>query len=177
MQRGSIAASIEMQHLGGGLRLRHREHAGHAAQRHGGQTRVVGVFDQDTQRIFPGCGVRPHAEIQPQDILGAGYAVQTGAVEGHLSGGGGIHTPHAGESSHHRRAGQLQRRVVIGHDALHTGQRLQIGAADIHRARLAGCGGHAAHPQEGAGRPRGGNQIHQQRSGTQQCRCALGCAF
>ena len=177
VQRGHAAAAIKIQRLGGGLRLRHREHAGRAAQRHGDQPGVVGVFDQDIQQIIAGRGVRPHAEIQPQDILGAGYAVQTGAVEGHLSGRLCVHRPQGGKSSHHRRAGQLQRRVVIRDNALHTGQRLQIGAADIHGARLAGRGGGAAHPQEGAGRPCGGDQIHQQRSGTQKCRCAPGCAF
>ena len=177
VQRGHAAAAVKIQRLGGGLRLRHREHAGRAAQRHGDRIRVIGVFDQDIQQVFPGCGVRPHAEIQPQNALGTGYAIQTGAVEGHLSSRLCVHRPQGGKSSHHRRAGQLQRRVVIRDNALHTCQRLQIGAADIHRARLAGRGGGTAHQQEGAGRPRGGDQIHQQRSGTQKCRCAPGCAF
>ena len=163
VQRGHAAAAVKIQRLGGGLRLRHREHAGHTVQRHGGQPGVIGVFDQNIQQIIAGRGVRLHAEIQPQDALGTGYAIQTGAVKGHLSGRLCVHRPQGRKSSHHRRAGQLQRRAVIGHDALHTGQFVQIGAADIHRARLAGRGGGAAHPQEGAGRPRGGDQIHQRR--------------
>ena len=115
VQRGHAAAAVKIQRLGGGLRLRHREHAGHTVQRHGGQTGVIGVFDQNIQQVITGCGVRPHAEVQPQDILGAGYAVQTGAVEGHLSGRLCVHRPQGGKSSHHRRAGQLQRRIIHLH--------------------------------------------------------------